>query len=103
MGHLAIWQRKGCFFPLSPFQCSTYVVKNFDIHVDLQHWFGGWGERESGLTELTKFCKLTLDCENFKNSEKYIRKCPNNFVQDCGCTSNYKAVVSLGFLQMKSL
>ena len=26
---------------------------------------GGGGERESGLTELTKFCKLTLDCENF--------------------------------------
>ena len=39
-------------------------------------------ERESGLTELTKFCKLTLDCKIFKNFEKYIRKCPNNFVQD---------------------
>ena len=41
------------------------------------------GGRERGLTKLTKFCKLTLDCEIFKNFEKYIRKCPNNFVQNC--------------------
>ena len=28
---------KRLLLPLPPFQCCSYVVKNFDIHVDLQH------------------------------------------------------------------
>ena len=37
----------------------TYMVT---YNVDLGDGGGGGGERENGLTELTKFCKLTLDC-----------------------------------------
>ena len=39
----------------------TYMLT---YNIDLEDWEGGGG-RESGLTELTKFCKLTLDYENF--------------------------------------
>ena len=69
-----VWQSKDCFFPLYHFQCCSCVVENFKIHVDLQHWFGRWGERENGLTEQTRFCK---------NFEKYVRNRPDNFVQNC--------------------
>ena len=53
------------------------LLPRFPYNIDL-----GDGGRESGLTELTKLSKLTLDCEMFKNFEKHIRKCSNNFVQD---------------------
>ena len=39
---------------LPHFSLCNCVVKNW-----------GMRQRESGLTELTKFCKLTVDCENF--------------------------------------
>ena len=42
---------------LSLSRTLTYMLT---YNIDL-----GMGEMESGLTELTKFCKLTLDCQNF--------------------------------------
>ena len=42
----------------------TYML-TYNIDLGDCGWGGGGGERESGLTELTKFCKLTFDYENF--------------------------------------
>ena len=39
---------------------SRFLTYMLTYNIDLGMW-----ERESGLAELTKFCKLTLDCENF--------------------------------------
>ena len=64
MEHLVYGREKAVYSPFSPFQCCSCVAENFKIHVDLQHRLGEWGERESGHTELAKFCS-TLDCENF--------------------------------------
>ena len=73
MGHLAVCQRKGCFFLLSAFFNAAVVLSRTLIYmltynIDL----GDKGRkndlregRKNGLTELTKFCKLTLDGENF--------------------------------------
>ena len=67
-------------FPL--FNVTVMLSRTLTYMLTYNIDLGGWGERESGLTELTKFYKLTLDCGNFKNFEKYIRKCPYDFVQD---------------------
>ena len=68
-----VYYRGSVFFPLSQiaFQCCSYVVENCKIHVDLRHRFSGCvsvggGGGGYGFTELTKFCKLILDRQNFQ-------------------------------------
>ena len=50
-------------FPL--FNVAVMLSRTLKYMLTYNIDLGDGVERESGLTELTKFCKLTLDCENF--------------------------------------
>ena len=97
-------REKAASSPFPPFQCCSYVVKNFDIHVDLQHWFGDGGRMKLALPNWESFASYLLIVKilrTLKNTyenvptilskivERRLQKLKNNrenVLWSCSCT-----------------